>query len=60
MSPLELIVLIGIIIAFTAFALTLFWVSRADGKLSLALAPASRRVAVKVHPAAPHDGARRI
>ena len=60
MSPLELIVLTGIITAFTAFALILAWVSRANGKLSLTPAPASRRVAVKAHPAAPHDRLRRI
>ena len=39
MSPLELIVLIGIIIAFTAFAVVLARVSRAN--------PAPRRVSVK-------------
>jgi hypothetical protein len=32
MSALELSVLIGIIAAFTTFAVVLAWVSRADGK----------------------------
>ena len=47
MSPLELMVLIGIITAFTAFAAILAWVSRAD--------PTRRHVAVRTHPTAPHD-----
>ena len=55
MSPLELIVLIGIISAFTAFALILAWASRGDGKLGPMPDPAPRRVAVTTHPAAPHD-----
>jgi hypothetical protein len=52
MSLLELIVLIGIMIAFTAFAVVLARVSRAT------LAP--RRVAVKTHPTAPRDRPRPV
>jgi hypothetical protein len=54
MSTLELIVLISIISAFTAFALILAWASRANGKLG----PTPRRVAVKMPPTAPHDRVR--
>jgi hypothetical protein len=35
MSPMELIVLSGIITAFTIFAAVLAWVSRADGASSV-------------------------
>jgi hypothetical protein len=52
MSPLEPIVLIGIILAFTSFVVILALVSRAD--------PVLRRVAVNTHPAAPHDRLRPV
>ena len=58
MSPLELVVLIGIITAFTAFAFILAWASRGAGKLGPTPDPAPRRVAVKTHPTAPHDRVR--
>jgi len=55
MSPLELIVLIGIISAFTAFTLILAWASRGDGKRGPMPDSSPRRVAVTMHPTAPHD-----
>ena len=58
MSPLELIVLVGIIVAFTAFAFILTWVSRADGNVSPARGSVPRRVAAQTHPTAPHDRVR--
>jgi hypothetical protein len=58
MLPLELVVLLGIISAFTAFAFILAWASRGDGKFGPTLNPAPRRVAVTTHPTAPYDRAR--
>jgi hypothetical protein len=60
MSPLELIVLTGIISAFIAFGFILASVSRADGNFSLTPDPAPRRAAVKTHLPAPHDRVRPV
>jgi hypothetical protein len=55
MSPLELLVLIGIIIALTVFAVILAWVSRLDGKVSPAADAVPRQVTVDMNSADRYD-----
>ena len=55
MSPLEGMVLIGIVTVFTVFAVILAWVSRADGNVSPAPDAVPDELTVQMHSADCHD-----